>query len=138
VNWDANSQALRDSSGNNRHSVSAVGMIGSASGPGYGATVPQQYVYGNATSYIVLPPGSVPYAFSICTVTRYTNASRLRRIVNAASGQDFAFGHDKKRGVAFYGGNLGLVASGAGTIHMCVCACRYVCIRTYIHTCVWA
>ncbi len=112
VNWDATNRVLKDSSGNNRSSVLAVGTLAYASASGSGAQVAQQYIHGGPTSSIRLPLGSVPSAFTICSMTRYTGTAK-GRIINAFGG-NFAHGHDGGAGVAYYGDLEGWSTSRTG------------------------
>jgi hypothetical protein len=109
VNWDSSNAVLRDSSGNQRHSVSTVysGYIAVETETGWGASV-SQYLLRSATwASIKLPPGSLPKLFTLCTMTRYWNGGGSRgRIINAF-GANFFHGHDTtRRGVAYYGDGM--------------------------------
>jgi hypothetical protein len=67
-------------SGNGRHSVSALGnvLVAAPGAKANGATVQQTFLYGPPDSGIILPPGSLPNIFTLCTMTRYNGLNRRR------------------------------------------------------------
>ena len=101
-NWQEELVYLPDSSGNYRHAVSVEGSISAANASGYGATVPQHYIYGAQSDKLFMPANSLPNAFTLCTLTRYTGGAKGRIIT--ASSFNFIHGHYfGNRGVAYYG-----------------------------------
>ena len=99
-NWQEEPEYLPDSSGNTRHAVSVEGSISAANATGFGATAPQHYIYGATSDKLFMPTYSIPTAFTLCTLTRYTGAAK-GRIITADF--DFFHGHyNSRRGVAFY------------------------------------
>lgn len=71
-NWDAVNKRLLDSSGNGRHSLTAVGTVQAGSEPGFGASVNLPFVKGGTDASIAFGTVNVPKTFTICTVSRYT------------------------------------------------------------------
>jgi len=69
--WDATNKIMVDSSGNGRHSTSAVGTIQKGSGSGSGASVNLPFIKGGTDASILFGPRSIPPRFTICTVSRY-------------------------------------------------------------------
>jgi hypothetical protein len=82
ANWDPVNNVLRDSSGNNRHSVSVEGTIQVGSSTGYGASVPQTYIYGDVNTKVLFPEGSIPGHFTLCTMSRYNGPTKGRIITS--------------------------------------------------------
>ena len=73
-----------------------------------GARIPVAFVGGNTASRMQWGPGSIPAAFTICSVTRYSGGAR-GRILNAQSNSDgsrnWLHGHYASRtGVNYYSG----------------------------------
>ena len=95
-----------DISGNLNHATTS-GVISSYNSSGNGATIAVQYLEGDISSKVVWPIGSIPSAFTICSVTRYVTDGNMGRIL-AGKSIDWLHGHDgyeePKRGVASYGG----------------------------------
>jgi hypothetical protein len=81
-NWDPATKTWRDSSGNNRHSISSEGTIQRTTSASDGAVMPQTYLYGGTTSKIVFPAGSLPPTFTLCIMARYNGGTRGRIFVS--------------------------------------------------------
>ena len=101
--WSSSTQLLYDISGRGNHASTNGGGISLAEEIGYGATTGVRYLTGGTSSTVTWPTGSIPSAFTICSVTRYVVGGKRKRIL-AATDIDWYHGHhDSKRGVAFYG-----------------------------------
>jgi hypothetical protein len=98
--WSGNT--LSDLTGNGRNAV-GVG-VSSGNGSGNGATASIPYLYGNTSSTITWPSGSVPTNFTICSITRYTGGINSRIFTGYESGFNWLHGHwSGNRGPTFYG-----------------------------------
>ena len=103
--WDATARVLRDSSGNNRDSITAAGNINKVGAAVGGSPEVMTFLEGNTGSGIVFPPGSIPTKFTVCSVSRYTS-NRRGRILQAAQ-PNWLHGHwYGRRGVAYFDGWL--------------------------------
>lgn len=82
--WDVANNRFTDLSGNGRHGVLTGGTVtvGSVSANGAGWSIP--YVQGTTSSSISWSAGSIPSTFTICSITRYSGATR-RRILQCTS-----------------------------------------------------
>ena len=82
------------------------GVIELRNATGYGASIAVQYLEGDTSSKVVWPIGSIPSAFTICSVTRYVRGGIMGRIL-AGKSINWLHGHHgigrPKRGVAYYG-----------------------------------
>ena len=93
--WDASAGVWRDVSGNERHSVAISGSISKAAGAGHGAAGNISYLTGGPGDWIEFPDFSLPYHFTVCSLSRYTSveAASQQRIVTC-SNLNWAHGHD--------------------------------------------
>jgi hypothetical protein len=93
---------LPEARGNGR-TVTSTGTITSSSASGNGATVSIPYIYGDTTTTMSWPSGSIPTNFTICSISRYTGGTNKRILVGKNS--NWLHGHwSNNRGVAFYQG----------------------------------
>ena len=98
--WVAGTNSLTDLTGNGRHATTAGVTSGSAAG--FGATASIPYLAGTITNTILWPAGSIPAAYSICAITRYTNgAANQERTLTSRTNNWLQGHHANKRGVAF-------------------------------------
>jgi hypothetical protein len=66
-----------------------------------GAVAGVPYIAGNTMSTVTFPLGSVPRKFTVCSITRYTGANKLR--ILSTNGLNWLHGHwGGRRGVAHY------------------------------------
>ena len=84
------------------------GVVATGTLQNNGARIPVAFVGGNTASRMQWGPGSIPAAFTICSVTRYSGGTR-GRILNAngnmAGSRNWLHGHHAgKTGVNFYDG----------------------------------
>jgi len=92
---------LYDTSGNNRHATTS-GTILKSTSSGNGATGQITYIYGNTSSTVLFPVGSIPATFTILSLTRY-NGGTNRRILTSATTGNFLHGHwNGNSGVCHY------------------------------------
>jgi hypothetical protein len=125
VNWDAANNLWRDSSSNNRHTITTEGTIQVAKAIiGDGARVPQTYLYGDVNAKLLFPPGSIPHSFTLCVMARYNGANK-NRIFNSPT-TDFMYGHWGSQRGRVYWSSLGWVSedqiSGPLTDWVIVCS----------------
>lgn len=105
-NWDG--RTLPDSSGYYRHASSMIGSVSAANASGFGATAPQHYIYGSLSDKLFMPTNSLPTAFTLCSLSRYTDDGGAKGRIIAAGPQsgspNFLHGHHHSglRGVAHY------------------------------------
>jgi hypothetical protein len=76
--WDSSQQSFMDLSGNGRVGTLQAGAVsvGSVSGNGANWSVP--YVGGTRETQISWGTASIPSTFTICSITRYSGAAKLR------------------------------------------------------------
>ena len=101
--WDDVAQQFTDGSGAGRHGVLASGVVSSGSAPGNGANIDVPFVGGGTSAKIHWPAGSIASDFTICSITRYSGASKKR--ILQGSGANWLHGHHNADvGVAYYNG----------------------------------
>ena len=119
-----NSTTLYDFMGNGNNATIS-GTVEDKIGYTDGANESIPYITGTTTTSITWPIFSVPYTFTICSITRY-NGSNKGRILCTTTG-NFLHGHFSGRsGVAYYEGEktaAGLVQSGDVTTDNWVIMC---------------
>jgi hypothetical protein len=114
---------LRNTSGRN---ASTTGTITKSSDSGNGATASIPFISGSTTSSITFPAGSIPTNFTICSITRYTDADGASERILATpdhSVNNWLHGHHQnKRGVVFYNDQLApFTNNGTTTDWVVVC-----------------
>lgn len=89
----------------NRNAI-ITGPIIKASANGFGAKNNINYISGNTNTVIEWGPNSIPFNYTICSITRYTGNTNNKRILtarNATPSNDWIHGHQSgKRGVVYY------------------------------------
>ena len=93
-----------DESGNNMHSVSVTGQVRQGFAKGKGANHRIPFVSGDASTSVTFPIDSIPAEFTICSLSRYSEATARNRVIGAAGRDDWFHGHHSgSAGVARYG-----------------------------------
>ena len=107
--WDAANSRFTDLSGNGRHGVLNWGTVsvGSVTGNGAGWSIP--FAGGPTSTSISWPSASVPSTFTICSITRYSGATKAS--ILQCSDLDWLHGHINWYGTGYAGGTL--YSSGA-------------------------
>ena len=101
--WNSSTNVLPEARGNG-FNVTSTGVITSGAESGYGAAASIPYLTGTATSVLLWPVGSIPPAFTICSITRYNTNYNASRILQSNSG-NWMHGHwNGNRGFVYYNG----------------------------------
>ena len=107
LGWDARKAEFQDWSGNTRVGKLTAGAasIGGVSGNGAGSGILVPLVGGSITSYINWGDSSVPATFTVCSISRYSGATRKR--ILTCSDRNWLHGHwgvygTKYAGATFY------------------------------------
>jgi hypothetical protein len=102
------STSLYDFTGNGRNATISGTAIVNTTASGNGATASVPYFTGTTETTIRWPSGSIPTAFTMCSITRYASVptGTYARVLNGS--ENFIHGHYKEgastyTGVAFYG-----------------------------------
>lgn len=101
--WDTVNNRFTDLSGNGRHGALTGGTVtvGSVSGNGASWSVP--YVEGTTTTKIIWPAGSIPSTFTVCSITRYSGATKIR--ILQCTNLNWMHGHENgNAGATHYSG----------------------------------
>lgn len=100
--WNSSTNVLPEIRGNGRDATSS-GTITLGKASGNGATSAISYLDGSTASRLFWPAGSIPTNFTLCTITRYSGATK-GRIMHANAG-NWLHGHwGTARGVCYYEG----------------------------------
>ncbi len=100
-NWDSDQNKLFDTSGSNRDSTAYQGSINKGVASGNGASATISYLRGATTAGIRFPVNTIQATFTICSITRYSGATKTR-IIDTVNG-NWLHGHwGGLRGVAHY------------------------------------
>lgn len=83
ADWDAGTNILVDTSGNNRHSQPATGTITYAYEAGNGANVSTASIIGGQLDSIVFPNSAPPKFFTICSLSRWVDPVQHHPIIGA-------------------------------------------------------
>ena len=110
VGWNSTANLLYDISGNNNH-ANTGGNISLIVESGNGATAKLGYLRGGTSSTVLWPKGSIPFDFTICSVTRCVEGGKMRRILAGTLLSNWFHGHvgslpgsvGQIRGIAYYG-----------------------------------
>ena len=76
--WDLSQNRFMDPSGNGRVGTLQAGAVSVGSVTGNGATWPVPYVGGTTGTQISWGAASIPSTFTICSITRYSGATKQR------------------------------------------------------------
>ena len=101
AHWSAADATLPEGSRNGKDVISE-GTIKHGSGAGHGAKGDVSFIFGSTQSRLYWPEDSIPEAFTICSITRYTGGAE-RRILQATD-LNWVHGHwdSGHIGVAYY------------------------------------
>ncbi len=118
-NWNAQTQILADTSGNNRNTKATGNRAGISmqTGPdpfnrGSPNTIP--YLRGTVTDQVYFADNSVPLAFTICSVTRYASTSVNQQRILTTTSPSWYHGHySGMRGVGRFASRTIRNAQGA-------------------------
>lgn len=92
ADWDAGTNILMDTSGNNRHSQPATGTITYAYEAGNGANVSTASIIGGQSDSIVFPNSAPPKFFTICSLSRWVDPVQHHAIIGAdVANRKFAY-----------------------------------------------
>jgi hypothetical protein len=100
AHWSAAEATLSEASQNGK-TVISEGTIKHGSGVGHGAKGNVSFILGGTTSKLFWPDGSIPWTFTICSITRYTGGSN-QRVLQASQGNWFHGHWNHEVGVACY------------------------------------
>ena len=100
--WDAPNSRFTDLSGNGRHGVLNWGAVSVGSVAGNGAVLPLPFAQGAQSTAISWPPASIPWYFTICSITRYSGGAKSR--ILQCSDYDWLHGHINWYGTGYAGG----------------------------------
>ena len=117
---------MYDISGHFNH-AQTNGFISLFTATGNGATVEVSYLEGNSETTVLWPIGSIPPAFTICSITRYVNQGKMRYILAGKDGY-WIHGHyflnemESIRGLAVYKGlKTSMLSVGVVTDWLVLC-----------------
>ena len=117
--WNAQTQVLSDSSGNNRNTLMVGNRAGITMENGRDRGSPNDipFLRGKPTDQLRFAENSIPQSFTICSVTRYASDGGAQQRVLTTTSQTWWHGHYLgKRGVASYASKKIFDSSGTTEI----------------------
>ena len=120
ANWSGNT--LSDLTGHGHYATTSGVTSGTTSGNG--ATGVIRALNGTITSTILWPAGSIPAAYTICSITSYTNSATNQQRILCSSSNNWLHGHHaNKRGCAYNGSSWRTAQVSIGTLMNWVNVC---------------